>query len=339
MKFAIVLVVSILLIPTMLPSQEKVKGGFRECRVYEYEYKGGLIDTMSRRLSKVLKFYDNGKKIECELYRFNGIIATKNHNIYNDDGKLIEHFSFYFNDSTSVKIINKYDKNGNLTEEATYNTDDSLDEIVTHQFINKDTTIEWADYKNGNLFNHGIYKFDENDSLIESIVYNSDNLVLYKTTYNYLTKENIIEQREYKFNGVFQSLSISRFDKTGYKIEFKRINSDSTFNKKLTYKYNKKGKLLEEASFYPDGSLESKTKYNDRGSIIELLGYKTDGTVNYKQSNKFDKRGNLIKDLYNSNGIDERSKVLKYDKYGNKIEIIIYYKNLPVSKTEYIYSK
>jgi YD repeat-containing protein len=114
--------------------------------------------------------------------------------------------------------------------------------------------------------------------------------------------------------------------------------------KKASYKYNKKGNVVEKTSYQFDGTLDSKYqyKYDSKGNKTQELITNADRKVSSRITFKYNKNRNIIEKI---NFVEYGQKInqkykYKYDELGNATEEIIY-KNLkePIEKREYIYLK
>jgi hypothetical protein len=74
-----------------------VKGGYRECRVYHYEYKDGKLDSGSKQKTIYSKYDENGNEIENISFKSDGSINWNSKYEYNDIGKMKRHISFQEN--------------------------------------------------------------------------------------------------------------------------------------------------------------------------------------------------------------------------------------------------
>ena len=94
------------------------------------------------------------------------------------------------------------------------------------------------------------------------------------------------------------------------------------------YYFNKAGDVIEEASYWSDGSLDCKSicKYDSSGNMIEMAGYNSYGSLDFKAVYKYDSSGNKIEGVsYNSGGSLDRKNIYKYDTSGNMIEWASYW--------------
>lgn len=303
MKFAFILGFLIVLLPSLLPNQEKVKGGFRECRVYDFHYKKGVLDTSSKKLMDIDNFDQNGNLTERYDYHFfDGKLKRKY--IYDSNDRMIEDARIYNDSIFSFKTNFIYDNSGKLIEEIKQERSHCIDFFATKE---------------------------ENVEISRKIYIN-------KTKYIYNDKGKLIEEIIF-----YESLSdkhrFFEYDKDGKLIRnwFSDTGSGSIYN------YNEKNELIARIYYSQAGVVSEKYtySYDDSGRLTEELISFPDGSEYIKIENKYDVDGNKIEEikwLYSK--FDDRT-TFKHDIYGNIIEEVhyTYELNKPDTKTEYIYTK
>lgn len=122
---------------------------------------------------------------------------------------------------------------------------------------------------NGDLYNIHLFKYNEKGILIES------------EWYSEFGKETV---------------SIYKYDKQGYKIEWDINNIDGSLSQKYTYKYDDKGNQIE-SNWYNTGDsspITSVFTYDDKGNRIVDSYINSDGSVYDRTNYKFDDKGNVI---------------------------------------------
>ncbi len=128
-------------------------------------------------------------------------------------------------------------------------------------------------------------EYDQAGNYLTDIFYN-DGIVFQKRFYSFFQGERIVkEETFYTKNTISAATSSNTKEK---KAEEKKYSA------KYTYKFDDKGRRIEEKRFSSDGSLFSteKTIYKDKE--IEQTRYNPDGTFNFKAITKFDDKGNEI---------------------------------------------
>ncbi|GJQ07770.1 hypothetical protein CAPN010_19280 [Capnocytophaga cynodegmi] len=171
---------------------------------------------------------------------------------------------------------------------------------------------------------------------IEKIFYEEDGSISSKETWKYDEQGNLLENNSDYYKGVHSFYY-------------------------TTYKYNEKGKLIEEIWNSNSSSTKSIWKYNEKEELIEYIRYE-DETVSRKEKHIYKEvgeRGNLVKTIwceykfgetfnveryyneheklieeihYEENGTISSKETWKYNDKGNKIENIWYNKNGKIVK-------
>jgi hypothetical protein len=199
--------------------------------------------------------------------------------------------------------------------EVTFNYDSLGNRI---KFITYDSSHNW--------FSINTYKYNEDGNQIEQIweIRDGQRTVIVDL---YEIRNNIVKRTNYSTSvgKTLVSSFIYKYDTNGKIIEkTEYINGDLSL--KYNYKYNSKGNLVEKLTFLNNGVLETKEfyKYDLNGHPIETIQY-FNGKLRLRVNYKYDTKGNIIEeiDYIKTNGISRMQKTLnKYDKNGNKIEII-----------------
>ncbi len=227
-----------------------IKGAFKKCTVYKYDYKLGKMDLSSKFKEFEYLYDDFGKWTKRIVYNPDGSLDSKDSSLYDSQGRI-----------DTIKGYRRID---------TINID-------YHYFYVYDN--------DGNLIQSGRASEDVNDAVSHPIY------------------------------------------------------------KKGSFRYSKKGLLLEKTSYHSDGTLEIKCKYkyDKKGNQIEEQITKADGKVFSKITYKYDKNRNIIEKIIHIQWDHPQNQKFKYkyDVQNNKIEEINYLKNLkePTEKRVYIYMK
>lgn len=113
------------------------------------------------------------------------------------------------------------------------------------------------------------------------------------------------------------------FDKKGLLIEENSYNPDGSIDKRRMYKHDENGNLIEDISYNSNEEPIIKTVfiYDESGNLVEKNGYgyflSIDGTLAHQWTYKYDEKGNQIEVL----NVFEKSRwTYKYDEKGNVLE-------------------
>ncbi|MGZ4058043.1 MAG: hypothetical protein ACXVPU_03400 [Bacteroidia bacterium] len=165
--------------------------------------------------------------------------------------------------------------------------------------------------ENGNKIRWNAYS-KLNDSLAFYIIVNHNGNQLSQTT-TYYPDGKTITWYSYKY------------DEKGKLVEeIDKYKSDSTLEKKTIWKYDAKGNNIEATDYKPNGDLSTKStfEYDEKGNEIQCDMYGIDGKITYVYKWEYDKSGNkIIEELYDFGGKFLNSKkTFSYDNKGNTIE-------------------
>lgn len=132
--------------------------------------------------------------------------------------------------------------------------------------------LEYSTY-NGSIIKHtkDIYMFGVDNNVTERYRY-IDSRLWNKMMYSYDENGNIIEERLIMSPENYEKKTIYSYSSKGELQSEKRIGADGSLSSEYNYRYSyDKGKLVEEASYEPDGKILSKTyySYNENGQLIE----------------------------------------------------------------------
>lgn len=281
-------------------------------------------------------YNEKGLIIETVCYNNDGSFRFKSVNKYDYNGNKIEYVFFKADGSSSDKTIFKYNEKGKCIEEYNYNSTGSLNSKSTHKYNDRGECIETNIYKtDGSLEKKLIFKFDEKGNRIEYNFYNG-NIYDGKVTLKYDSKGNCLEQCNYSPDGSLNQKMIWKYDVKGKLIEE---------NNSISLKNSDDLELEEVAKIYKNGLTNDKTTfvYNEKGNLIEEKQYNSDGSVASKANYKYDYMGNLIEEkwfVYSEGKISDKSTVhykYNYDTQKNWIKKIQYGdQNIPEVITERI---
>jgi len=263
------------------------------------------------------------------------------------------------------------DKFGELTKQKIEPKDDVSDrsEIIhildfyEYQFVDGKIVESKSFYLDGNIrYEH---KYDRNDNIILSVVYDKNGFLTDSTTRKYDTKNNLresshysgtgklmgkdivkyisgreVERKVYKYQGELENIIRTKYENRGRRvIEYNyRVYDGVTF--KSVSEFDSKGNEIEHHTFRSDTVTLSSSdycKYNKSGKLVE---YKSDRIGDeYVSQHEYNNRGLVINDKTCFGPNDKNPSVQKYeykfDENGNWIEKIEYKNNIP----KYIYER
>ena len=201
-----------------------------------------------------------------------------------------------FDAKTEEFFLRKFDRNGYLVEknERYYDCED------TTAYVNK-----------------YYYRYDDNNNLIEELLFYSKFGSEERVVYEYDEKGQCVEKQMFNSKGESRYRFVKKYDDNGNVIEQLFYNRSDTTPNIIHRKYDAKGNLLDdgEGTFY---------KYDDKGNVIEICVFGCDGDLLKKISYEYDDKGNLIKDCcFDSFNETYDSTKCTYNDKGKKIESVV----------------
>lgn len=250
--------------------------------------------------------------------------------------------------------------NDNLSDEFFFDCCPMRDSLIgkvkslrTYSFMpnEKYAEIIEGDKKSYRRHNDYFEKYNERGKLVELIHFDSNEKQVYRTTYIYDVKDNMIESRKAQADG---SVNVSKwsfvYDDKGNVIEESYPISDANSCCRLTNKYDNKDNNIESRYSYIDGHYSVLSTKYDEGNLVEReycnsneRGYKIvdkfyrgkrveetritpEGIIVEQSRTKYNDKGNEIENSYlNHDGtIETRKSSFKYDKNNNLISGVNY---------------
>lgn len=159
--------------------------------------------------------------------------------------------------------------------------------------------------------------FDESGYLLTSNFY-LDGKLSTERKYGFLDNERIVIENYYTLINTIPTDSNGKREQTV---------TDDRYTYKFKYKYDQKGRRIEEEWWNNAGKLEIRVirNYDNSGNEIESNRYLEDGKVNMKSVSAFDQKGNVIKTTYPDVLGSETVHTFEYvlDSQGNWIKQIV----------------
>lgn len=232
---------------------EPLYGDIESITTNEYSLTDKFGEIIKSDIEKQIihKFNENGDVYETSEY----YLDKSMHNLYGN--KCI--YNYEFNDykfeieeydshnNLKYKTICKCNKDGYINEEAKYNNRNILESLS--KYDDKGNFIECTAYKtNGSMSFKFIDKYDEEGNMVEQLWFNDNGKINYKAICKYDSNKNMIEQEVYNVNNSDYSLKrkeIHKYNFLGKREEQLFYDSNGSFEYKYTFKYDKKGNLIE----------------------------------------------------------------------------------------------
>lgn len=336
------------------------KGKIKEVYQHEFnaEFKFGKIIKTDTSFSGKFVFNKSGKILEQSVFNLDTFKIVRK---YDEKDSLLEKFIFR-NDDTYEGVTYKYNSNGNPIERVYFKNSKTPTSkiILKYDMFNNHTETLYYGFDNDER--KDVYKYNDQNKIIEEILFLS-NKISGKVTYSYNLDGNISEIFNYDSDGKLWSKRTQKYSSNGEIIEscfydgqgkFVQVNDSFYFDNgnilsRTSYSYTN-GQLLEENYFnyrygeidsyeridykYLDGNLyETIRTTNNKATITKFYpNNKIKEQTNYYNGNKigyfkFDELGNHLESveyIFNGELSSKRSFLYEYDSNGNWIKLTFF---------------
>lgn len=204
---------------------------------------------------------DKGKYIKDLRYDDKGEVRYNYIIEYNENGLMIKQTGYDYGEISTI-LTYKYDKQNNRTENFQHKPDGTL---LIHQ-----KRVYDSDNLNTELFNKNV----KNNTFFLSYKYFYGDNKLYSKTERYLENGEIVSTTIYDYNQEENSIALYEDKKKKNNLfltkQYNTLNqlTEKTFlnaNKRIEYKYDIEGNLIEEITFIND-AIDSRKKYHYKKS-------------------------------------------------------------------------
>jgi hypothetical protein len=234
-------------------------------QVLEYDGSGHIVDK------KV--YQSNGKLREQYSYRFDEQERQIEKRTHNTMGKIVERFLMIYDEQgnqmemqchrfgkISYKYIRDFTADNRLKTFSIYDGDTQLDKQSIYMYHGKGIEITVLDGA-GKELSRVIDKMDAAGNLLMKHNYHEGDSLPYKSkTYQYDKEGNEVNYRSYVL-GRMLSEKQTNYDKNGRITEQVKYKSNNKFISKCTYKFNRKGSLIEAIDYTKEDTIKSQKKW------------------------------------------------------------------------------
>ncbi len=174
-------------------------------------------------------------------------------------------------------------------------------------------------------------------------IYLDPTLIVSKVTLKYNDKGNVLE--EYRRNQIGEMKTIYRYDANNRDVLDSVFKSDTSFQYKVTTKFDEKGTKAEKTISRSDGSVMAKTAmtYDNNNNLIEEKQYDKNNKLMWTKKTTFDDRNYAVESSFIfANQVKdnpERKTTFKYDSLGNRIEKRFFMGGKQIDKSLYNYDE
>lgn len=209
--------------------------------------------------------------------------------------------------------------------------------IIEHELINHfDTFVKGSKMSETITYFNKKGNKDREDTWILFTYFD----IVLETIFKYNENDLLIEEKSYKRDKSLSSKKIYKYNNLGKIIELQNFSSDNQLEEKHIYKYNSLGDLIEIAKYKEKGRLYERNtmKYDQSGNLIELKEILPNGTLYSQTTNKYDENKNVIerKTVSKQGNSTYKFQYDSYDKIGNWISRTTFLDSLPYKVAEAI---
>lgn len=247
---------------------------------------------------RIKEFDKNGKLIlDCE-YRPNSEIDWETIYKYDDKDRLVSKQTNYVSEDTSEKTVSSYDEKGNKISEANYFGEE--------------------------LFETVIYRYDENNKILEQKKIDEEEEELEKQEFEY-SEDGKLSRQVFYLNGVVERTIIFKYDEAGHCIEEIHAIGNKKETEIIQFTYDEHGNKLTTTSRNSGGKVvgflevEYDEQHNPVKYINETAGYYSSKTVHQIH---YDEQGRTVENEYFDilNNFLISKELFEYDENGNIVE-------------------
>jgi hypothetical protein len=190
------------------------------------------------------------QKSDINKFKLNGLVKSIEQRAFRGIQKFGEAISGNeFTDVYDFNVRIEFDTNGkiisiiNLAYEET-----SYDGRMYYTFVNGNQKVMIDGYYHP----EEIYKYDQDNNMIEEKHYNDDGSLHFKVIYKYDNLYNLIETRCYDRNGVLESIEKSKYDSFGNVTEVKQFmpSINKTTIETIIYSFDKNNNWVKKIRTY-----------------------------------------------------------------------------------------
>jgi hypothetical protein len=192
-------------------------------------------------------------------------------------GRILQKFDFAPG-REAYRTEYNYDKfSGNLSSSLTYDPYEAGFYGTAYNYDESGKNTERAHFDLfGRLEYKNLYKYDENGHPLEQGTYALGSKFSSKDEYTYDTLGRLSDARLYYTDGKIACRAVYTYDEQNRPLFINRYDgNDSILSCKYSYRYDRKGNMLEEDVWTNAGDLKEKTafQYDKRGDVSEQIFY------------------------------------------------------------------
>ncbi len=298
---------------------EKVKGGYKLCKVYTSINVDDESKLHLTNADAVYTYDEFGRRIG-EVRYSDTVVFQSYYFKYDSLGQMIV-WNIDYMDGQQWKVTFQYSPKTNLLQEERY--------VQTRKYLKAEVNeirkvIKYTYDNKAHLLQEKVYYRDTTSIEIQKRYFYNKAGKLIKVTIGNGGKPYIEKIYKYDSKGYLKELvnkgNISErysYDEKGNRIEMIKYFDDGEVLDRITYMYDDKGNKLEENEYSKEGELRlaEKYNYNDQGQVTAIVVPDQFNICRSKIMNNYDRFGNLIEEVkYNHLQQPEQKNIYVYSK-------------------------
>lgn len=183
---------------------------------------------------------------------------------YHEDGNKIEEVTYKPDGSISKRAVFFLDDNGEKTGEAEYTSDGSLLRKLTYLDDSKGQRVEDSSYGSEGTPQplKGIYDYDDKGNRTGLAIHKPDGSAVSNLDSTYDDNGRLIESLFRTGEGALIAKSVITYSPRGDQVEAATYNAAGVLIGKIVFSFDDKGNQIGVAQYEADGTLQSKTSYD-----------------------------------------------------------------------------
>lgn len=281
-----------------------------------------------RRPHQLVAYNERGSEIERVNFNKDGSISDKSVLLYDSAGKQIGSRAYRNTDSQPISTSTwRYDANGNLAEVRVHDQG-VLELLMVYTYDNHRRKVEESRFGDDGAFrDRDVYAYNAAGQLVETAYYHNE-VLTGKVHRKYNETGSLM--KETQFNIVHPESTVEYvYDSSGREIE-QRVDTEILWSKVQT-SYDRNGRVAmretsmgyKHANVYVTHAPEPGQvvfRYDDRGKVVEEISYSPDRAIISKTVSIYNQAGALIEQVYSRRDNNGGKVSFEYDATGNWIK-------------------
>lgn len=294
----------------------------------ELSTRSGKEVEIKRRPHQLVAYNESGSEIERVNFNEDGSISDKSVRLYDSAGKQIGWKEYQGPDAKPGRSSTwDYDANGNLAE-VRVQYQGLLELRTVYTYDNHRRKVEESRFADDGAFrDRSVYAYNAAGQLVETTYYHNE-VLNGKVHRRYNESGSLVKETQFDIVHP-ESTAEYAYDSSGREIE-KRVDSETLWSKVQT-SYDRNGRVAmretsmgyKHANVYVTHAPEPGQvvfRYDDRGKVIEEVSYSPDRVIISKTVSIYNQAGALIEQVYSRRDNNGGKVSFEYDTTGNWVK-------------------